>query len=193
MPADQHPFPELADYDDEPPSRAARIRAWARAHYKLLLLAALAIALLIMAVLHHYQGDARTPDPSADVTTPTIAPTWASPGTDADRGTPLDQRDQVLAVARGFATDFATPGSGHQDWWSRVTRWTTTYLADQYNLTDWSRVDQATLIDMRAENQGPTVVDTIATYTDGSALAIRVEHSDGRWKVSTVVPMRTAY
>ena len=86
-------------------------------------------------------------------------------------------------VVTGFATDFAQPAP---DWSTRVIRWTTAYLTEQYRALPLERVPAATLQDVEVVATGETVVDVIAVYDTELQLIIRVENSPEGWKVAKV-------
>ena len=86
-------------------------------------------------------------------------------------------------VVTGFATDFAQPAP---DWSTRVIRWTSDYLTEQYRALPLERVPAATLQDVEVVATGEAVVDVIATYDTELRLIIRVEKSAEGWKVAKV-------
>ena len=88
-------------------------------------------------------------------------------------------------VLTGFATDFAQPAP---DWSTRVLRWTSDYLSEQYRQLPLDRVPAAALQDLQVVVSGEAVVDAIAVYDTGLRLAIRAENSAEGWKVAKVEP-----
>lgn len=95
---------------------------------------------------------------------------------------------QWRPVATGFARDFADPGTGHADWLARVRRWTTPYLAAQYQRTDPYRIPAATLTAVKPIAVGATTVSYVASYDNGLTLACRVELGPTGWKVTGAQP-----
>jgi hypothetical protein len=91
-------------------------------------------------------------------------------------------------VATGFARDFADPGTGQADWLARVRRWTTPYLARQYQQTDPHRIPAATLTTIAPVAAGETIVSFIASYDTGLRLACRIELGPTGWKVTSAAP-----
>jgi hypothetical protein len=90
-----------------------------------------------------------------------------------------------LPVLTGFATDFTQPAP---DWSTRVLRWTSDYLSEQYRQLPLDRVPAAALQDLQVVVSGEAVVDAIAVYDSGLRLAIRAENSAEGWKVAKVEP-----
>lgn len=137
-----------------------------------------------------------TPAPpvlSAVPTPTTTSPPDSTPGSDAEVHEPIGGANEPATVAAGFAADFVVhTTTGAQNWYERITRWTTPHLAQAYLATDIRNVPTGTLHQVRQHVAGASVVDFIATY-DTFAIAIRVEYQTTGWQVSTVVPMTTEY
>jgi hypothetical protein len=93
-----------------------------------------------------------------------------------------------LPVATAFARDFANPGTGHTDWVARVRRWTSGYLAGQYQQTDPHRIPAATLLAVKPVAAGGTSVTFVASYDTGLTLTGRVELGPTGWKVTSAQP-----
>ncbi|GAB4590088.1 hypothetical protein [Nocardia sp. IFM 10818] len=171
---------------DPPPSRR---RIWTT-------LLAAALAGTVYASLHYCGTPADQPAPPTAATPSPAPPAAPAPhghmGTDSEPGTSASN-DQAISAIRGFATDFAVPGTGPEDWWTRARRWASPHLADALRSTDWNRLPAATLTTVRIHASGPSVADAEAVYANGLALAIRAEKVAQEWRVTTVVPMRTRY
>lgn len=132
-----------------------------------------------------------SPTPAAGQSTAAVEPDPSAPGGEADAVAgepaptyPLGQ-EPWRPVLTGFATDFAQPGP---DWSTRVIRWTSDYLTEQYRQLPLDRVPAGSLQGLEVVVTGEAVVDVIAVYDTGLRLAIRAENSAEGWKVAKVEP-----
>ncbi|MBV6760541.1 hypothetical protein [Rhodococcus opacus] len=130
-----------------------------------------------------------TSDVTGDEALPDTTPTTIPPA-DTHSHEPLGFPDQPRLVARSFAQDFTNPAPG---WWDRVTQWTTPALAEAYRTTNTARISAAKLEQVTEQATGTSVVDFIADYDNGMSVGIRVEYAEREWRVTSCVPMKTAY
>ena len=130
-----------------------------------------------------------SPAPAADPPAPTPEPSDGGTAGEEAAGEPEPTyaagQEPWRPVVTGFATDFAQPAP---DWSTRVIRWTTAYLTEQYRALPLERVPAATLQDVEVVATGEAVVDVIAVYDTELRLIIRVENSPEGWKVAKVEP-----
>lgn len=177
--------------------------------------AAAAVTLAIAGTVMVFSPDVGSPSPSQDsqasqflaqpvTPTPTSSPmSAASQSTAAVEPDPSASGEEAHGVAgepaptyppgqepwrpvlTGFATDFAQPGP---DWSTRVIRWTSDYLTEQYRQLPLDRVPTGSLQGLEVVVTGEAVVDVIAVYDTGLRLVIRAENSAEGWKVAKVEP-----
>jgi len=132
-------------------------------------------------------GGAAIPQPSSTPSSvpsalPSASPSPSAAALPTPTGPPWDP------VATGFARDFTRPGAGHPDWLARVSRWTSDYLAGQYQHTDSHRIPVATLHRITPVTISETIVDFLAFYDTGLRLAGRVELGPAGWQVTSAQP-----
>jgi hypothetical protein len=137
-----------------------------------------------------------TPDGRPEVggepaaTEPTAVPSApASPLTGTDSTLQdLDAEREGLPIARGFATDFATPGTDVKDWHRRLSRWTTEQLAEQYQLVAYERIPAGRLLTLEPDAVGEHIVEFTARYDTGLVITGRAVTDGTAWKISAAQP-----
>ena len=112
----------------------------------------------------------------------------ATPSSAAPVESPRTPQPPWQPVAAGFARDFTRLGTGQADWHTRVSRWTSPYLTQQYEKTDPHRIPAASLTRLTTVAVGRTTVDFRASYDTGLTLACRVELGPTGWKLTRVLP-----
>lgn len=125
------------------------------------------------------------------VNRPSAGPSPSAPLVPSDApatGLPKPPAPSWQPVAVGFARDFTSPGTGHADWLARVSRWTSDYLAGQYQQTDPHRIPTGALTSLMTVTPGESSVDFLASYDTGLKLACRVELGPTGWKVTRAQP-----
>lgn len=185
--------------DDAAPAKGlgGSLRAWVSRHPVATVLLVIAVGWLIYTLVI----DRPSPDGSQsdEGTSATFAPMETAPRTaqemppatgDPHGHEPMGPAHQYELVARAFAQDFANGAPG---WWERVSRWTIPALSDAYRTTNPDRVSTGTLEELVEHSAGSSVADFVASYDTGLDVGIRVEFVDGEWKVTSCVPMKTAY
>lgn len=91
-------------------------------------------------------------------------------------------------IMDGFAVDFTRPGSPVQ-WATRLRRWATPHLADQYQGVDPSRIPIGKLQQTKILATGESIVDFEATYAGGLKIRARIEAGPTGWRVTAVEPV----
>ncbi len=145
------------------------------------------------------QTPAPTSKPTGDGSTapPTgTAPPSPSPSS-SPTAMPSSPSSQPAAApweptARGFAQDFTNTTGGHPAWVRRLQRWTSSYLAQQYQYTDIRTVPIAALTELTPLSVSTRRADVLASYDSGLNLTCRVELTSHGWKVINAEPADTA-
>lgn len=139
-------------------------------------------------------GGATTTDtpPPATASTTSSSPTstTAPTGAPAVDPTPTSAPGQWRDTATGFATEFARPGAGPDDWSQRLARWSSPALADSYRTVDPAALVTANLVSITPSSETPTSVDVVARYDTGLATAIRVQAGQLGWRVIDCEPVQ---
>jgi len=123
-------------------------------------------------------------------TEPTAFPSGpASPLTGTDSSLQdLDVEQEWLPIARGFATDFATPGADVKDWHRRLSRWTTEQLAEQYQLVAYERIPAGRLLTLEPDAVGEHIIEFTARYDTGLVITGRAVTDGTAWRISAAQP-----
>ncbi|SKK36047.1 hypothetical protein [Mycobacteroides abscessus] len=164
--------------------KAPRGRLWAIAAT----IAATALIVLLFWALNRPRPVPPAPtiteaNPSTSATTTeTVVPTEAGP---IPTGVPVTGRaDQV---ATSFAADYANTDGGKDEWFNRISRWTSPQLTDGYRVTDPNRLPVMKFqhLSQPLNNDSGTVLYD-ATY-DSATLEIRVAYREDSWQVVAVL------
>lgn len=178
-----------ADPSAEPgKKKSSRGRLWAVAAT----IAATAVIVLVFWALNRPGPTPPAPtsteaQPSPGATTAaTTVPTEAGP---IPTGVPATGRADQVAAA--FAADYANTDGGKDEWFNRISRWTSPQLTDGYRVTDPNRlpVMKFQSLSPPLNNDSGTVLYD-ATY-DTTTLEIRVAYFDDRWQVLAVLQAAT--
>jgi hypothetical protein len=123
-------------------------------------------------------------------TEPTAFPSGpASPLTGTDSNLQdLAVEQEWLPIARGFATDFATPGADVKNWHRRLSRWTTEPLAEQYQLVAYERIPAGRLLTLEPDAVGEHIIEFTAGYDTGLVITGRAVTDGTAWRISAAQP-----
>lgn len=184
------------------PQAGGRARAAAPAARRRLWMIATAVAATIAALIWWLGG--RT---SSSSTTAVIS---AAPSTTAEQPpTQVEMTDPTVsgypvppavlqprfaaaaAAAAGFAADYANPGTGKDDWFARVSHWTTPQLTAGYRMTDPNRLPSAAFQRLSPPLNSDSATVLFDAYYDTMTLEIRVVWLDERWQVAAALDTTT--
>lgn len=121
--------------------------------------------------------------PSTSITTTeTTVPTAAGP---IPTGVPATGRAEQVAAS--FAADYANTDGGKDEWFNRISRWTSPQLTDGYRVTDPNRLPVMKFQHLSQPlNDDSQTILYDATY-DSATVEIRVAYLEDRWQVIAVL------